>query len=99
MVSPRTRSAIRSPPICEGVASPDIMLSNASEASWRDSVAPVATLAMMARKSLIGQFVKGVAPVTWLKAFWLTEMPMSFWSAGIVLPDQFVGLPRRAASR
>src|SRR6266481_5751129 len=42
-VSPRTRSAINSPPICEGVASPDIMLSKADAASSRDSVAPVAT--------------------------------------------------------
>ena len=35
-VSPRTRSAINSPPICEGVASPDIMLSKADAASSRD---------------------------------------------------------------
>src|SRR3979409_2243145 len=36
-VSPRTRSAISNPPICEGVASPDIMLSTAAAASSRDN--------------------------------------------------------------
>src|ERR1700736_3490623 len=46
-VSPRTRSAISNPPICEGVASPDIMLSKAAAASALDSVAPVATLPMI----------------------------------------------------
>src|SRR6185437_1772942 len=50
-VSPRTRSAINSPPICEGVASPDIMRSKAEAASSRVSEAPVATLAMSALKS------------------------------------------------
>src|SRR5258708_7436852 len=50
-VSPRTRSAINSPPICEGVASPDIMRSKAPAASSRVRVAPVATLAMSALKS------------------------------------------------
>ena len=35
-VSPRTRSARRKPPICEGVASPDIMTSKACLASSRD---------------------------------------------------------------
>ena len=34
-VSPRTRSAISRPPICEGVASPDIMRSKADAASSR----------------------------------------------------------------
>src|SRR6201993_893485 len=52
-VSPRTRSAIRSPPICEGVASPDIMLSKADAASSRDSEAPVATLPMIDLRSSI----------------------------------------------
>src|SRR5512139_1841602 len=50
-VSPRTRNAISSPPICEGVASPDIMRSNALAASSRVRLAPVATLAMSALKS------------------------------------------------
>src|SRR5262245_61038679 len=50
-VSPRTRSAIRSPPICDGVASPDIMRSKAAAASSRVKVAPVATFAMSALKS------------------------------------------------
>ena len=34
-VSPRTRSAIRKPPICDGVALPDIMMSNAASACSR----------------------------------------------------------------
>ena len=55
-VSPRTRSAINSPPICEGVASPDIMLSKAEAASSRDSVAPVATLPMIDLRSSIAYF-------------------------------------------
>ena len=45
-VSPRTRSAISSAPICEGVASPDIICSKAPAASSRVSAAPVATLPM-----------------------------------------------------
>src|SRR2546430_5836360 len=55
-VSPRTRSAINSPPICEGVASPDIMLSKADAASSRDSVAPVATFPMIDFRSSIACF-------------------------------------------
>src|ERR1700690_3731623 len=50
-VSPRTRKPISSAPICEGVASPDIMLSKAEDASARVRLAPVATLAMSALKS------------------------------------------------
>src|SRR6201987_3483674 len=45
-LSPRTRNAINSPPICDGVASPDIICSNAVAASSRVSAAPVAALAM-----------------------------------------------------
>ena len=45
-VSPRTRSAINRPPICEGVASPDIMVSKPRAASSRLSAAPVAALAI-----------------------------------------------------
>src|SRR5216684_8276513 len=55
-VSPRTRSAISNPPIWEGVASPDIMLSKADAASSRDSVAPVATLPMIDLRSSIASF-------------------------------------------
>src|SRR4051794_31105845 len=55
-VSPRTRSAISKPPICDGVASPDIMLSNADAASWRVKVAPVATLPISDFKSSIVGF-------------------------------------------
>src|SRR5258707_113603 len=40
-VSPRTRSAISNPPICEGVASPDIMLSKADAASLPDKAPPL----------------------------------------------------------
>jgi hypothetical protein len=52
-VSPRTRSAISNPPICEGVASPDIMLSKAAAASSRDKVAPVATFPIIDLRSSI----------------------------------------------
>src|SRR5665213_3620479 len=57
--SPRTRSAIRNPPICEGVASPDIMLSKADAASSRDKVAPVATFPMIDLRSSITCFQGG----------------------------------------
>src|SRR6185369_598792 len=50
-VSPRTRIAISMAPICEGVASPDIMRSKACDASSRDSAVPAATLAMKPLKS------------------------------------------------
>src|SRR3984957_12664090 len=50
-VSPRTRNAINSAPICDGVASPDIICSKALVASSRPSVAPVATLPIRARNS------------------------------------------------
>src|ERR1035437_6679173 len=50
-VSPRTRNAMSSPPICEGGASPDIMRSKAEAASARVRLAPVATLAMSDLKS------------------------------------------------
>src|SRR5471032_2489504 len=49
-VSPRMRMPIKMPPICAGVASPDIILSKACAASSRESCAPVATLPMSARK-------------------------------------------------
>ncbi|MGX1387861.1 hypothetical protein AB7M66_008992 [Bradyrhizobium japonicum] len=55
-VSPRTRSAIRRPPICEGVASPDIMASKAEAASSRDRLAPVATFPMIDFRSSIACF-------------------------------------------
>ena len=50
-VSPRTRNPINRAPICEGVASPDIMRSKALAASARVRLAPVATLARSALKS------------------------------------------------
>src|SRR5215813_4413211 len=52
-VSPRTRNAIKSPPICDGVASPDIMRSKPRAASSRVSEAPVAALAMSVLKSSV----------------------------------------------
>src|SRR3954467_152287 len=55
-VSPRTRKAISNPPIWEGVASPDIMLSKADAASSRDKVAPVATFPIIALRSSIACF-------------------------------------------
>ncbi|MHC2195758.1 hypothetical protein ACVJF1_008391 [Bradyrhizobium diazoefficiens] len=55
-VSPRTRSAIKRPPICEGVASPDIMASKAEAASSRDRLAPVATFPMIDFRSSIACF-------------------------------------------
>src|SRR6267154_3674511 len=55
-VSPRTRSAINKPPICEGVASPDIIASKADAASSRDSVAPVATFPIIDFRSSIAYF-------------------------------------------
>src|ERR1700719_510053 len=58
-VSPRTRSAISNPPICEGVASPDITLSKADAASSRDNVAPVATFPMIDLRSSITCFQGG----------------------------------------
>jgi len=42
--------------ICEGVASPDIMLSKAEAASSRDNVAPVATFPMIDLRSSIACF-------------------------------------------
>src|SRR5215831_6347206 len=59
-VSPRTRSAIRRPPIWEGVASPDIMTSKALAASSRVSAAPVATLPMSALNSSMARLSVGV---------------------------------------
>src|ERR1700728_2967861 len=55
-VSPRTRSTINRPPNCDGVASPDIIRSKAAAASSRESVAPVATLAMIDLRSSIACF-------------------------------------------
>src|SRR5260221_6306631 len=49
-VSPRMRSPIKKPPICAGVASPDIILSKACAASSRESCAAVAILPRSARK-------------------------------------------------
>src|SRR5437763_903209 len=64
-VSPRTRSAMSRPPICEGVASPDIMRSKPRAASSRLSAAPVATLAIRALNSSVtgaSRLARGVLP-------------------------------------
>jgi hypothetical protein len=45
-VSPRTRSAIRKPPIWVGVASPDIIRSKAARASSKERGLPLPALAM-----------------------------------------------------
>src|SRR5579862_175433 len=58
-VSPRTRKAMSRPPICEGVASPDIMRSKAAAASSRVRLAPVATFAMSALKSSVMASARG----------------------------------------
>src|SRR5262245_14078709 len=50
-VSPRTRSAIRSAPICASLAPPDMMSPKASAASLSPSVAPSATRRRMERRS------------------------------------------------
>src|SRR3982074_3556112 len=52
MVSPRTRIAIKRPPICEGVASPDIMRSNAMAACSRLNEAPLAACPISALRSM-----------------------------------------------
>ena len=49
-LSPRTRSAMRKPPICEGVTSPERIASNASNASARERREPAATLAISGLK-------------------------------------------------
>ena len=50
-VSPRTRSAISSAPICDGVALPVMMMSNAASASASESGCPAATLARSGLRS------------------------------------------------
>jgi hypothetical protein len=49
-VSPRTRSAIRKPPICAGVTSPESRASNACSASARLKLPPEAIFAMIGLK-------------------------------------------------
>ena len=54
-VSPRTRSAIRKPPICDGVALPDMIMSNAASASFSLRLLPCATRASSDLRSLFIQ--------------------------------------------
>ena len=58
-VSPRTLSAIRNAPICDGVALPLMMMSNAVSASLSDSDRPAATCASSGFKSSVGAAVIG----------------------------------------
>ena len=71
-VSPRTLSAMRNPPICEGVTSPDSIESKALSASVRVSVAPAATFAIrglndsmspFSRSGCVLALMKGVGQV------------------------------------
>ena len=69
-VSPRTRSAMRSAPICDGVASPAIICSKASADSSRVNCEPVATLPMRPLKSTAKSLnppapARSAAPVAW----------------------------------
>src|SRR5262249_49663980 len=61
IVSPRTRSAIRRPPICDGVASPDIIRSKAIAACSRVSGAPVAACPISALRSMRLPSMRGAA--------------------------------------
>ena len=64
-VSPRTRSAIRKPPIWDGVALPDMMMSKARPASASPSRPPPATLARIA-------FISARSP--WCAGGWVTRL-------------------------
>src|SRR4030088_359986 len=94
-VSPRTRRAINSPPIGEGVASPDFMLSKADAASSRDRVAPVATFPMIDFRSSIACFQECLV----IRARHLCEGGLIDSRAdvgfklGDVLRDLFIGQP------
>jgi hypothetical protein len=62
MVSPRTRIAISKPPICAGVASPDIMMVNAISAWARVSERPCAVSPMKPLRSVtVVEVMGGVA--------------------------------------
>src|SRR5215471_5699041 len=57
-VSPRTLSAIRNAPICDGVASPLIMMSNAPSASLSLRLRPCATCASSALRSSVAPVIR-----------------------------------------
>jgi hypothetical protein len=59
-VSPRTLSAIRKPPICEGVALPDMTISKACSAWLWLSERPDATIASKALRSIMSPFMRGI---------------------------------------
>jgi hypothetical protein len=59
--SPRTRSAIRKAPICEGVASPLMMMSNARSASPSPRLLPCATRASSDLKSVVDGLLGGTS--------------------------------------
>src|SRR3954470_12080782 len=95
-VSPRTRNAIKRPPICEGVASPDIIASKALAASSRESVAPVATFPIIDFRSSIACSVTGSAGH--LREGGLVDAGADVvFDLGDVLGDLFVG--QRALQR
>jgi hypothetical protein len=56
-LSPRTRSAIRNAPICDGVALPLMMISNAASASLSFKRRPVATAASSGLRSPAGTLI------------------------------------------
>src|SRR5579883_2979637 len=64
-LSPRVRRAMRKPPICAGVTSPDSMASKAATASRCVNAAPVATLAISGLKASIplSVFLSGASGV------------------------------------
>jgi hypothetical protein len=75
-VSPRTRSAIRKPPICDGVAAPDMMISKAARASSRLSASRAATLATNGFKSLMSSLLRRHRCASAVSASdWLIETP------------------------
>jgi hypothetical protein len=57
-VSPRTRSAIRKAPICDGVASPLMMMSNAASAWLSLKLRPCATCASSALRSAMSPVIR-----------------------------------------
>ena len=88
-VSPRTRNAISSAPICDGVASPDIICSNAIAASSRPSVAPVATLPTIPLNSAVTPKSLARIPSSPVPAF------VAASSAPLAAARSFRSTPRR----
>ena len=69
-LSPRTLSAIRKAPICEGVASPLMMMSNAVSASASPSAFPCATSPSNALMSPVIRYApSSAAPAFWKRGY------------------------------